>query len=67
MSTYFHSLFTTGMQESLQSEVTMQGVDPECCERVLRLLYASLMRTLVVTAACCNARTLPTALPSGIT
>ena len=38
MSTYFCSLFTTGMQESSQSVVVL-GVEPDCCERVLRLLY----------------------------
>ena len=39
MSTYFNALFTAGMQESSQSEVVLQDVDPDLCERVLRLLY----------------------------
>lgn len=39
MSTYFQALFTTGMQESSQSEVVLKGVDPDLCEKVLRMLY----------------------------
>ena len=39
MSTYFRSLFTGGMQEARQGEVALHGVDPDCCEHVLRLLY----------------------------
>mmetsp|Transcript_36892 Transcript_36892/g.61113 ORF Transcript_36892/g.61113 Transcript_36892/m.61113 type:complete len:478 (+) Transcript_36892:72-1505(+) len=39
MSTYFRSLFTGGMQESQQHEISLHGVDPDCCEQVLRLLY----------------------------
>ena len=39
MSTYFRSLFTGGMQETQKSEILLHGVDPDCCEHVLRLLY----------------------------
>ena len=39
LSTYFRALFTGGMQEASQSEVVLQGQDPDLCESVLRLLY----------------------------
>eukprot|EP00900_Chrysochromulina_parva_P022379 jgi/Chrpa1/4775/Chrysochromulina_OHIO_Genome00016583-RA len=39
MSSYFRSLFTSGMAEVSQPAVVLHGVDPDLCERVLRLLY----------------------------
>ena len=39
MSSYFRSLFTSGMAEVTQPAVVLHGVDPDLFERVLRLLY----------------------------
>lgn len=39
MSTYFHALFTAGMQESTAREVVLKDVDGDLMELVLRLLY----------------------------